>query len=159
MSFQCKYSIKTIIQALEENKTKHIKDYKKAIGIYKQEAEKHLNHMLRSIQNGKRINHNICLMAPVNYAKEYDRMIGMFEKSLDKTIILTEEQYNSIFCDKWHWMNSFNSNTMVYLRGVQGIPGSTGIQGCAGIRGFSGSIDEEARDIQEGEDLIPEDLK
>jgi hypothetical protein len=157
--YQCKTTTTAIIKALEEHKANHIKNYKTAVTNYKTAAEKTLTKMLENIKNGKRISHNISLYAPVNYAKEYDRMINMFKRTLERTITLTEEQYNQIFCDKWHWANSFNTNTMVYLRGAPGITGPTGVQGCTGGTGTMGFSGAEEEDNCDGEDLIPKDLK
>ena len=148
--FQCRVTVASILEALQKNRKRHIKNFKLAVEVYKREAEKLLNKMLRSIQGGKRISHTISLLAPVNYASEYDRMIRMFEITLDKKVVLTETQYNMIFGDLWHWQATFYSNTMRYLSGPAGVRGPTGVQGYCGAEGTMAS---------EGEDLIPVDLK
>jgi hypothetical protein len=150
--FQCRVTVTSILEALQKNREKHIRNFKLAVEVYKREAEKLLGKMLKSIQSGKRISHTISLLAPVNYVGEYDRMIRMFEITLDKEVVLSETQYNMIFGDLWHWQGAFVSNTMRYLSGPSGVRGSTGVQGYCGAEGTM-AVDGE------GEDLIPADLK
>ena len=162
--FQGRYLVSEVLDVLSSNRAKHIEKFKAAVGIYKKEAEKRLLRMLKTIRAGKRISHVIALPAPVNYASEYDRLILLFTKMLDKEVTLDEQQFNSIYCDRWSWQLMFYNNTLGYL-GATGCTGSTGPTGLTGpIGGTStmGYAGEEASEGESegmlGEDLVPASL-
>jgi hypothetical protein len=73
-----------------------------------------LELMLAEVKQGKQINHFIGLVKPVDYTKEYDRVIKMLELSKGTFVHLDERAFAQYVCDEWEWKDDFITANSTY---------------------------------------------
>jgi len=103
-----------LLETLRKNKDQHTKDYIEAMIEYRSEVVKALTENLKEAKECGEIRTSIRLVCPVNYVKEYEKAITIFEWELQELVDLTEEQFTMYVLDQWHWSRDFAQNTMCY---------------------------------------------
>lgn len=103
-----------LLDIINENRAKHIKDYDEAIIGYRAEAEKQLKDMIKKVRGGEPISHILTLMQPVNNVADYDRNIRMLELSDTTTVEISEQEFKQYVMDDWQWTASFKQYVDTY---------------------------------------------
>jgi hypothetical protein len=101
------------LDALTENKKKHLETYAIALEEYFKDVLIELKKM-ETAANEKDLqyNYSVNLQKPVNNEKKYDKYIKMFSMTTDSEIVLAVNDFNAIVQDSWSWaMAAFNINS------------------------------------------------
>ena len=105
-----------LIDALNNNKKKHVEDYDDAFKTWKEEVIVKLKELLDKFSSDPKTPLEINLPEPVCFVKEYDIAIGMMELEVNEIIEISEQDSRRFFLDQWSWSQSFLSNTMLYKK-------------------------------------------
>ena len=89
---------KKLIEKLEENKKKHIEEYKQAVIDFKEEATKQLTEQLKQVGDGS-LRVKIELISPVNRETDYDKIISMFDWEINDDVKLSQDEFNQYVLD------------------------------------------------------------
>jgi len=104
-----------LIATLKENKKNHIKEYEKALALYKEEAIKQLTKLTADAQEGK-TNLHLNLVEPVNNAENYDKVIEMFEWEVEKTVELEQNEFREYVQDETDFAMQAKFANMSYTK-------------------------------------------
>lgn len=104
----------SLLEILRTNRDSHKKDYDVALTKYRYVATEKMKENLALAESGGEIKTHLDVRIPESHLDDYDRIIGMLELSVDETIPLTWQQYNTYVRDEWTWSRSFICNTKVY---------------------------------------------
>jgi len=88
-----------LIVKIKENKENHIKEYEKAVVAYKEEALRQLKTQLTFVEDGA-LDAKLDLITPVNNAKNYDRVIEMFEWEVEDVVVLEQDEFKEYVQDE-----------------------------------------------------------
>lgn len=105
-----------LIKTIKENKDRHIIEYDEAVKAYREEAKKQLNEQKRALAKGN-LHIRVNLVTPINKSDEYDKLVKMFEWEINKTVILSQGEFNEYVLDETDFAvaarasNSMYSNT------------------------------------------------
>jgi len=104
-----------LLATLEENRVKHVADYKEAMTEYRKAAVIEVTAMLKQAKSkSEPITRAIKAPEPVSYEKSYATAIRMLTMSVDDVIELGEHEFKQYVEDEWTWQASFTSNTLMY---------------------------------------------
>ena len=104
-----------LLATLEENRVKHVADFKEAMVEYRKAAATELTAMLKQAKSKtEKITRAIKAPEPVSYEKSYATAIRMLNMSVDDIIELDEQEFKQYVEDAWTWQASFTSNTLMY---------------------------------------------
>jgi hypothetical protein len=92
---------------LEENRTKHEKDYKAAMLGFRKKWKVMLSEELNNIENGRETKGHLNLVVPPQHLEDYDQAIEMCAWSTEPIMLLTREQFRNYIMDKWSWSDNF----------------------------------------------------
>ncbi len=104
-----------LLEILKANREKHLTNYKAAVVAFKEKAQQELTRQLDNIKEGRKFDLTFALPRPVNYTKQYDKIIGIFELSNETERKITEQEYTQYVLDEWNWQATFYANSMSYL--------------------------------------------
>ena len=76
-----------LLAKVQENREKHIAEFKEAWEGYLIDTVAELKKMLEDAKNGK-VKHHLDLVVPTSFEQQYDRVIAMLEWSTDETVDL-----------------------------------------------------------------------
>lgn len=107
-----------LIIVLKKNKKTHREEFLKAIEGYRKEAINQLSQSISDAKNGKKINLHFQLTQPIDQTKDYDRVIGMLEMSIDEELMLSEGEYRQYVMDDWVWKEQFTVTNAFYTKGT-----------------------------------------
>lgn len=116
--FEITVTKEQILEALQDNKSKHVVLYNKSLKGFRKTATERLKKHLAAIENGEVKALNISMKEPVNYEDQYDARIRMFERASEETFALNAIQYSAIFDDKWDWTSRFHGTNAFYYNSV-----------------------------------------
>lgn len=131
---------KKLLEHLEENKKKHIVEYKQALTDYKDVAKQRLIEAYEAVtvqneENFTKIQHKIDklepanskgiyeilvetmivrLEAPQNYEKEYNSAIEVITWDSRDEIPLNMKEFKSYVQDDWEWTDNFKNISSTY---------------------------------------------
>ncbi len=131
-----------LIETLESNREKHLKEYKEAMEGYKSilltkieeaytEAKKQIKNEYDRIKAkvGKLTDEDIArqrdsvvlldgivveMKVPRSYVKEYDAAIDMAKWDVRETLELTHAEFTCFVRDQWDWKSGFEAVSMLY---------------------------------------------
>jgi hypothetical protein len=103
-----------LLKILRKNRAEHRQIFEEAIEGYRKAVIKEFEHRLNEIKAGKKIDVIIRLQQPQDQTKDYDRVIGMLEMSVDDVVELDEQSYKQYVMDDWSWTNNFLSSNSTY---------------------------------------------
>jgi hypothetical protein len=109
------YNVKDLIKVIKENREKHKSDYDYAVQLYKEKLVQAFEKHLGEAREGKEVPHDVGLVKPVEYLKDYDRAIKMYEMTSQTTVTLDQNTFSQLVMDEWAWKNNFNTNTFSYV--------------------------------------------
>jgi hypothetical protein len=133
---------KKLVETLEENRIKHIKDYEEAMSGYKDvlllkideafdEAKKQLTSKYEKtkekvaaftdadISKQRDVftlvdGVTVEMKVPRSYAAEYDAAIDMAKWDVRETLELTHSEFTCFVRDQWDWKSGFEAISMLY---------------------------------------------
>ncbi len=106
-----------LIEQIKLNKKNHVREYEKAILAYKEEALNQLSKEFKRVENGA-LDAKLDLITPINNAKNYDKIIEMFEWEVEDYVVLTQAEFNEYVQDETEFArqakfsNTFYSNSI-----------------------------------------------
>jgi arginine utilization protein RocB len=108
-----------LLDKLQENRAKHVKEYKKARKTWLKKAIKELRKVANQAEKTKRLNNQSFsplqrLPKPVSYAHSYDVMIARLEAEVNDQVELDERDFNAYWLDNWEWSGAFVGTTSLY---------------------------------------------
>ena len=107
-----------LLRKLEENRSKHAKDYEKAIALWRKECEKEVSNI--NWATATAMPKSVCRLindCPKSFMAEYDKAINMLEMDVRDEVQLDTQGFNMFCCDDWDWKGQFLSNRY-YLESV-----------------------------------------
>jgi hypothetical protein len=104
-----------LLSILKTNRENHINTFNVACTVYRERVIKEMDKNLERARRGDKIVTFISLPQPENYTEDYNIAIEMLEMSVEKTVVLTSQQFKMYVKDDWGWAKSFASNTSSYV--------------------------------------------
>lgn len=106
-----------LLAKLEENAKNHMNTFEKASEGYRKAMISTLEKMLDMAKKGKRVEHYINLVQPMNQFEDYERSIGMLKMHTEEDIEITSQEYAQFVQDKWNWSQQFTTSNSAYIQG------------------------------------------
>ena len=103
-----------LVEKLQENRASHRGIVEKAWAGYKSKVISELEKALERAKKGDKSHIFISLPMPEDHTKDYDRVITMFQMSVDTEIVLSEADFNNYVMDQWGWTGSFTTTNSTY---------------------------------------------
>lgn len=103
-----------LLSTLKTNLETHKKDYDEALAGFKTTAKEKLEEHLELLNTTGKVVLQLGLTVPVEYSKEYNRVIRMLEMSTADEISISERQFNQYVMDDWNWKGAFTANSVMY---------------------------------------------
>ena len=109
-----------LLDKVRANRSEHREIFEEALEGYRKEVVRLLEERLADAKQGKRFDHFIALVEPMDQTKEYDRIITMLEMSADEYVELSQSEFAQYVMDDWGWMDQFiNSNASYSAKAAQ----------------------------------------
>lgn len=111
------YDKAKVLERLQANKDTHRAKVEQTWEGYREQVTAELERQLNQAKQGKPVDPNFLRVFPVplDYTKEYDRVIDRLNSSDDKTVTLTEHEFNNFMRDEWDWQDRFVATSSVYV--------------------------------------------
>jgi len=106
-----------LIKELQKNRAQHETDFKEAHAGYRRALLEDLKKKLALAESDEEVPHFIQLDVPEDHTKDYDRVVGMLKMSIDKTVIITTQEYSQYVMDDWGWKERFTNTSQAYAVG------------------------------------------
>jgi hypothetical protein len=103
-----------LIDALKKNRDGHHAQYEAAHAGYRKALIETVAKMYDDARKGLEVQHMIHLDIPEDHVKDYDRVIGMLEMSIDENVLITSTEYSQYVMDDWGWKERFISTSNAY---------------------------------------------
>ncbi len=112
-------STSELLEKLQENRAKHVSEYKKARKAWLKKAIKELRRVADRAEKEKKLNNQsfnplMKLPKPVSYARSYDVMIARLNAEVNDQVELDERDFNAYWLDNWEWSGAFVGTTSLY---------------------------------------------
>ena len=114
-------SVGQLIDKLEENKTKHVKEFEDTLEGWRQDVYDELckaTELFRVGTDGDDRSVKHIFNKPASYEKEYDLAIQMAYASVELEVELSQREFDQYFNDNWDWSHSFKTSTSLYNKRV-----------------------------------------
>lgn len=105
-----------LLETLRKNRTEHRRIFEEALMGYKAKVIAELERMLEKARAGERVAESLHIPQPVDQTREYDRAIKMLEMSVEDTIQLNANEFESYVMDRWHWKHAFLMSNSLYSK-------------------------------------------
>lgn len=105
-----------LLKTLQTNRDNHRKIFEEALEGFRKAVVRELERRLEIAKANKRVDLYIQLTQPVDQTKDYDRVIGMLNLSLDTEIELSETDYSCYVLDDWTWKKNFLTSNAFYSK-------------------------------------------
>lgn len=112
---ELKVKIGDLITHIQNNKTKHVEEYKRARQEYFSRLQEKLRDLTTSAANFLDGNYNINLVPPVDAAKNYDKYIGFLSMSTETEMTISSDDYACFVEDNWTWAQAAKLSNAVYI--------------------------------------------
>lgn len=106
-----------LMDILQANKKKHIKEFDESVKDYKKAALKVAKDHVELAKSGdldKISKIRAMPQRPTSYEDSYNRAIRMMELSVDEVIELEEQIFNQLVLDEWSWKTAFTASGALY---------------------------------------------
>ncbi len=103
-----------LIKALVKNRDGHRTQYDEAHAGYRKALLETVAKMYDDAKKGIEVQHHIMLDIPHDHTKDYDRVIGMLQMSVDETVLITSSEYSQYVMDDWGWKEHFIGTSNSY---------------------------------------------
>jgi hypothetical protein len=119
---------KSALEIVKKNYAEHRNIFIEACEGYKKKATELLEQRLKEIKNsnGRPPQVFIQLQEPSDHSRDYERIIKMFEMSIDDTIELDEHAFAQYIMDDWSWKRQFMFSNSAYSATADTISKSMG---------------------------------
>lgn len=108
-----------LLNALRDNREKHVAEYKEAEFAFRETLIAKLKESLAAVEvhgEDPRKHMVLSLDIPQSHQRDYDIAIRMLEMSRDETITIDETKYLQYVEDDWNWKAHFAATTQVYKK-------------------------------------------
>lgn len=105
-----------LIETLTQNRSNHRKIFEEALEGYRRTVITELERRLEDAKANKKVSLYIQLTQPVDQTKDYDRVLGMLNLSLDTEIELSEQDFAAYVMDDWGWKKQFITSNAFYSK-------------------------------------------
>lgn len=99
----------TLIAALQANRTSHKENYDAAMIAWQKALTLELQGLAKQAESGDFNNIKIESVKPRHSLDQYDDVIEMLQMSVEPSIRLDRESFQSFVKDRWHWKSAFES--------------------------------------------------
>jgi hypothetical protein len=103
-----------LIAALKKNRDGHRSQYEEAHAGYRKALIETVGRMYDDAKKGLEVAHMIHLDIPEDHTRDYDRLVGMLDMSIDETVLITATEYSQYVMDDWGWKERFISTSNAY---------------------------------------------
>lgn len=103
-----------LIEALKKNRDGHRAQYEEARAGYRKALLETVGKMFDDAKKGLDIEHVIHLEIPEDHTRDYDRVIGMLDMSIDENVLITSTEYSQYVMDDWGWKEHFVGTSNIY---------------------------------------------
>jgi len=103
-----------LITKIKENKKNHVEEYAKAVFAYKEEALKQLTELTKKV-NDDELEIKLNLITPINNAKNYDKVIEMFEWEVEEIVELEQNEFLEYVQDETDFALTAKLSNTAYL--------------------------------------------
>jgi hypothetical protein len=106
-----------LLKIIRKNRTEHRATFLEAQESFREVAIKAMDQQLKDAREGKpfQLRSLTVLEAPEDHTKDYDRSIQMLEMSVDKEIVISEQEFQNFVQDTWGWSRDWASNVSNYV--------------------------------------------
>lgn len=104
-----------LLGIVERNRARHIERFERALVGWRRKLIASLGKALRQARAGTDPK-LVSLPKPMRFVDEYDRVLGMLKMSTDKTVELSQSDFDQFVRDKWAWSDAFANSTVGYAR-------------------------------------------
>lgn len=120
---------KELLNIVQDNKTKHIKEFNEAVEDYKSLVLQIATENVKLAKSGNLTEFNKMREhpnPPISYEDNYKRAIRMLELSIDDVIEVAEDVFNQLVLDEWHWTHNFITSNAMYKSASAALGGAVG---------------------------------
>lgn len=104
----------SLISALKKNRDGHRAQYEEAHAGYRRALIETVGKMYDDAKKGFDVQHMIHLEIPEDHTRDYNRVIGMLEMSIDDNVLITSTEYSQYVMDDWGWKEHFIGTSNAY---------------------------------------------
>lgn len=106
-----------VVKILQRNRTRHVKEYDKAVVGFKKKSLKALEKATKQIAKGS-LTLSVGFPTPINREDYFTNVISMFQHDVRPEIEMTQQEYNEYILDKGHGaVAAFSNNSMYFSKG------------------------------------------
>jgi hypothetical protein len=105
-----------VLEAVKANRESHRRKFEEAIEGYKQRAIELLEEHIQRIKKKGPERVFVDLPWPTDHTEDYDRIVDQLEFSLDETLELNEQEFNTYVRDEWGWQKAFSATYSMYTQ-------------------------------------------
>lgn len=110
-----------VLNALRENREKHLGIVVEARDGYLKAARRELEHRLKQLESGKIVTLHFTLATPRDHTDVYDTAIEMLSMHQQPTVILDSEQVRSLIQDQWDWTRDWVHTNSAYSQTARSL--------------------------------------
>ena len=123
LDIQTKFKTVFIVQKLKEHSSNHIKDYEKAMDVYRADMKQAITTLSqiceyatdKDMESIKKGYYNLTsIIPPIDQSEMYNSYISLFESSADEEITISMVDANCIINDSWDWAVSAKTTNAMY---------------------------------------------
>jgi hypothetical protein len=114
MDIQSVMAVDDVLAIVRENRARHTTMVAEATAAYTADIVAKLRKTADELEKNGATRVHISTLPPTDNTKVYDRAIAMLEKTADKTITLSFDEFGMLIEDEWEWTDH-------WLRGVRGL--------------------------------------
>ena len=115
-----------LLETLKVNREKHIKEYRKTIEGWREQALKEIGRLGKRLKKVDITNvetlqeddfPNLWIDSqdrPQCHVRDYDRAIAMLKMSIDETISISASDFDRYVSDEWEWKKEFQMSNSKY---------------------------------------------
>jgi hypothetical protein len=109
-----KFKVGELQDIISKNRDEHNKIFLEAMAGYTSKVKGDLQAYLERIERGEVIRVQIYYPEPENHTRDYDRILKMLDLTTEKSIELSEKQFESYVLDDWAWKRAFLTSNSAY---------------------------------------------
>ena len=114
---QIKVNKAKLLAIIKKNREEHREVFLEAQKAYRQRVIETLDEQLKQARCQQPVNLQVLVMlqAPQDHTADYDRSIQMLEMSVDKQIVISEQEFQNYVQDTWEWSRQWATSNMGYV--------------------------------------------
>lgn len=111
---------KNLLEALKQNRAKHVVEYQDALIAFKTRLLSDLKAAVKKVEVAtvsELKDFEIEIDFPVSHDEEFGDIIEMLEQSTDEVINIDSESFKAYFRNEWAWSSGFQRSVSNYASG------------------------------------------